>query len=154
MELLLSADPEPADLNLAALLIDELRVDGVDLPGDVRPDRAEPTDQIDYTGDYSRDAALDLQQIKKDLSEVDRQRKQAQRVVAASRNVDYTIQIVFLDNNQRDVFLEASGWGRYGRRYINGLALAAALGIELPESSYRPPKSRIDKVWAKFAMEG
>lgn len=157
-----SAPRDPFDLNVhldgfdvgfGAPLAESAENDGVALLGNLLPNRDAPEDGAEYTGDFEHDAARDIERIKQDFSHIDEERRKAARTIGASRDVDFVIQVVFLDMPQRDAFLKASGWERHGKRYVNGLELAKAMGIELPESAYRPPKPRIDKTWSKYALE-
>lgn len=128
-------------------------IDGIDLRGDYTPERDSPEDSVEYSDSYERDTKAELDAIKKDFSELDKQRKQATKTIEASRDTDYAIQVIFLDHKQRDAFLEQSGWHKHGKRYVNGLELAKAMGIELPESNFRPPKPRTDKTLSAFALD-
>lgn len=127
--------------------------DGVDLPGDYLPERDFPSDAVTYTGNYEADTAAEIAQIKKDFSALDLERKKASQTIEASRDTDYVIQVVFLDHKQRDAFLSQTGWDKHGKRYVNGLELARQLGVELPESNYKPPKPKTDKTLSAFALD-
>lgn len=128
-------------------------VDGVDLPGNYLPERDFPDDAVEYTGNYESDTAAEIAQVKKDFSALDLERKKASQTIEASRDTDYVVQVVFLDRKQRDAFLSQTGWDKYGKRYVNGLELARQLGVELPESNYKPPKPKTDKTLSAFALD-
>jgi len=57
-------------------------------------------------------------------------------------DTDYYFTVVFLSQAQRDAFLKATGWDKYGQFHLDGLALAKALGIELPQVELTPIKER------------
>lgn len=126
--------------------------DGVDMFGDLGEGGAtaigEPNSAEEVT--FEQASREDADQI---LSSFDEQNKKARERLKAGLDCDFFFCVTFLDSKQREAFLAASGWEKFGRRYVNGLALAKALGIELPESAYKPSEPKLDKAYAEFALD-
>lgn len=120
--------------------------DGIDLIGDYSPDGPD----IPHTETYEEQVKHESARIP---SEMDEQRKLAQAHIDASNDFDFFTCIVFTSMAQRDAFLDATRWDAFGKRYIDGLALAKKLGVQLPASAYRPPKREgPDPSLAPFAL--
>lgn len=118
--------------------------DGVDLLDIDLPEGLE--DEVPVSGKIEEDTLAEANTILRQMKAL-AQRGESQYDLAT--DFDYYINIVFLSREQRDAFLRAVGWDRYGQRYVNGLALAKALGVELPPVDYRPYEPHPDKKLAE-----
>jgi hypothetical protein len=93
---------------------------------------------ITETGDAEISAALAAIKAEK------KERRDAYRVLT---NPNYYTVVVFQSTDQRDEFLDKAGWRPFGEKYIDGLALAQHLGVDvqpinLPRKSVKPaPKA-------------
>ena len=93
---------------------------------------------ITETGDAKISAALAAIKAEK------KERRDAYRVLT---NPNYYTVVVFQSTDQRDEFLDKAGWRPFGEKYIDGLALAQHLGVDvqpinLPRKSVKPaPKA-------------
>lgn len=67
-------------------------------------------------------------------------------------DTDYWCCLCFQTYDQLVAFLQATGWRRIGERYLDGLAVARALGIELPPSPTWPRITR-DSTWDAFVLD-
>lgn len=57
----------------------------------------------------------------------------AKSAVVSGIDTDYYFCVVFVSEEQKRAFFEASGWAQYGGvRYLNGVEIARDMGIELP----------------------
>jgi hypothetical protein len=67
-----------------------------------------------------------------------RQRAEAERVrFSETTRSDYYFTVVFEHGDQRAAFLKQAGYRETDPYYVDGLLLAAALGIELPPSPFK-----------------
>lgn len=86
----------------------------------------------------------EISDVLKAIKAEKKQRRDDYRVIT---NPNYYTVVVFQSTDQRDEFLEKAGWLPYGEKYIDGLALAQHLGVDvqpinLPRKSVKPaPKA-------------
>lgn len=70
--------------------------------------------------------------------------------VVSGVDTDYFFCVVFVSEEQKKAFIEASGWGQYGgARYLNGIEMARDMGIDLPPA-YLATDAKPDKSLAEF----
>ena len=70
--------------------------------------------------------------------------------VVSGVDTDYFFCVVFVSEEQKKAFIEASGWGQYGgARYLNGIEMAREMGIDLPPA-YLATDAKPDKSLAEF----
>lgn len=143
------------DLDVAILGFDskeeaEDLPDGVDVVGDCLPDREQPEDGVPETGNFEHDINAQIAQIGADLGAA---RRKASDRMKVALDYDTSFNVVFTSMEQRDAFLAATGWDAHGKRYLNGVDLAAKLGVKLPPCAYKIMDNKPDKVWGSFALE-
>jgi hypothetical protein len=103
--------------------------------------KGDPLDGVRDTGKIDEDDRKEIDAVAKMLKDADKNKD------SVSGDESYTT-IVFLDKQQRDVFLNAMKWVYIeGGRYVDGLALASQLGVTLPPT--RPKAIRPAKPDAK-----
>jgi hypothetical protein len=147
-------DFDTIDNDLSFELIDPFEAqshipDGVDLLGEYEPPRSSPEEGVSYSGEFEHDTKQENLAIYADLKN---QEKAARARLNAGLEVDFFFCVTFLDNAQRQAFLEATGWDKFGQRYLNGVELAKAMNIALPESAYKPSEGKPDKKLEEFAL--
>jgi hypothetical protein len=96
----------------------------------VDPD--DPLKDVPYTGDVEQDAAAELDALQTAFG--DRTRKERQRFVAATDS-EYWFAVCFQSREQKERFLLALNWVRFGDKYLDGTLLAEKLGIALPPAN-------------------
>ncbi|RPD86283.1 hypothetical protein EGK75_09180 [Neisseria weixii] len=102
----------------------------------------------ELTGNPEVDSKADLDALKKGFR--DRLKQESARKVSATDS-EYWSCICFQTRAQADAFVAAMGWGRFGDKYIDGVKLAKAMGIELPDEQVAyPAENKVDKTWASF----
>jgi len=89
-----------------------------------------PLDNIDYTGDIADDTKAEEGEILKTLKE---QEKADKRRFDVAVDTEYWCCLYFQSREQKEQFLIAMDWLKYGDKYLNGLKIAAEQGIELQE---------------------
>ena len=81
------------------------------------------------------------------LETIRREKKMRRDAYRIMTDTNYYTVIVFQCESQRDEFLQKAGWDHLGTKYLDGLAVANLLGIDivpinLPRTSTRPaPKT-------------
>lgn len=102
----------------------------------------EPQDLDGDPQTYEEEARQEIGEV---LARMQRQSQEAARRYQLATDFDYVLQVVFISTRQREAF-ERGLEERLGISldsisngpYVNGLALAEALGIELPHEEYEP----------------
>lgn len=94
------------------------------------------------------------EQILSDLEKADQHQRsmlgETKKAVSSGVDTNYYFSVVFTSEEQLQAFFEQSGWGEYGgTRFLDGVLLAKAMGIELP-SAYLATEARPDKSLSKF----
>lgn len=87
------------------------------------------------------------------LAKVRENAAKSQARIEANTTSQYYFTVVFLDRKQRDAFLNATGWVEFGKRCVDGIALAKKLGVTLPESAYQPQAWNGDRRYGEIAFE-
>lgn len=105
-----------------------------------------PAENPDYATDQKAQLGATLREMR-DLA------KRADERTKANIDASYHFSVVFLDYPQMKAFLEATGWNKHGTHHLDGLALAKALGVTLPESSFAPYDLHEDKRLAELSFE-
>lgn len=103
--------------------------DGASLDDAPAADPEDPLAGVKYTGNVEADAATELDALQSAFG--DRARKERQRFLAATDS-EYWVALCFQSRAQKEAFLTALRWIRYGDKYIDGTRLAGKLGIPLP----------------------
>lgn len=85
-----------------------------------------------------------------DFEQADKILTNTKSAVVSGVDTNYYFCVVFVSEEQKNAFLQASGWDEYGgKRFLNGIEIAQAMGIELP-SAYLATDSKPDKSLAEF----
>ena len=90
----------------------------------------DPLADVEYTDNLEADAAAELNAMQKAFKE--RRGVEDQRFRQATDS-EFWIAACFKTREHKEAFLAAVGAARLGDKYIDGHALAKALGIELPD---------------------
>lgn len=113
-----------------------------------------PLENVEYTGDLETDSRAELEAINSAASAgiKDNARRERENKIAEN-DTEYWFCVCFLSRQQKDEFLEKTGWQIIGNKYLSGSWLAERMGIELTASTGRAiPQYRIDKKWAEMAQ--
>jgi len=102
----------------------------------------EPQDLEGEPQTYEEEARQEIGEV---LARMQRQSEEAARRYQLATDFDYVLQIVFISTRQREAFMRALG-EKLGINldsisngpYVNGLALAEAMGIRVPHEDYEP----------------
>jgi hypothetical protein len=73
-----------------------------------------------------------------------RRKREGQRFEAATDS-EYWFDVCFQSRAQKEAFLAALNWIQFGDKMLDGCAIAAALGIELPEAHVEFNESKPDR---------
>lgn len=126
------------------LAVEELPLPADDLPlGDEaglpddsapleRPEAEDPFAAVEYTGSVEADSLVELAALKTAFGQ--RAAAERGRFVAATDS-EYWCCLAFQTRAQKERFLQAMGWIALGDKYLDGVAVAARQGIELPPAS-------------------
>lgn len=108
----------------------------------------------------------DTEAMLTDLEEADRLQKlkeqeKSRHIVSRVKNIvlsgvdyNYFFSVVFVSEAQKNEFIEKSGWGLYGgTRFLNGVELAQAMGIDLTPD-YVAPEVKPDRRLAQRSQKG
>ncbi len=90
----------------------------------------DPLADVEYTGDLAKDAAAELTALERGWRE---RRDQEQKRFIAATDTEYWFAVAFRTRAHKDAFLAAMELTRLGDKYIDGHALARALGVTLPD---------------------
>ncbi len=122
-------------------------------PGEVAPDFdslfdpagiRNPLAKLQDTGDMTENAE---QEISAALAAIKAEKKQRRDQYRVLTDPNFYLVVCFQSTDQKDEFLEKSGWAAEGTKYLDGLELAGQLGVDvqpinLPRKSVRPaPKA-------------
>lgn len=95
------------------------------------------TEGIDPTGDLETVAARELGAVGQAIAEAKRAQYDYYR---ASTSPDFYVLLCFQTPDQRDEFVTKIGWGVKGDRFLDGLEIAARLGVEIQPIALEPKK--------------
>ena len=99
-------------------------------------DDGDPLEDVEYDdGNLELSADRELSEIVKQIKERRQARMEMFRV---ARDPDYWFALCFQSREQRDEFLQKSGWIDLGDKYLNGLAIARRLGLDVPPVELKP----------------
>lgn len=138
-----------------------------DIPSDISiGDESDPLDAIFdsyYTPDEIADTSPDVSfleaiesetaQLSSEFEKADERHAHLSETKTANNSgvdADYYFSVVFVSEQQKAEFLAATGWGEYGgMRFLNGVALAQAMGVKLSQG-YLATESKSDKKLLEF----
>lgn len=101
------------------------------------PAGADPLGEVPQTGDLETDAQAETSAI---LSGFQDRAKQEQERFQLATDTEFWFSVYFQSREQKEAFLEALSWLANGDKYLNGLELAEAMGIRLPEVTLPKPR--------------
>ena len=91
-----------------------------------------PLADVDYQGDIAHDTKEEEGAMLKHLKEAGKVEKRRYDVAVDS---EFWFAVYFQSREQKDAFLTAMNWLKYGNKYLNGLQLADLQGILIPNES-------------------
>lgn len=150
-----SPSEDPAALGLQAY--DESLLQGVDLASTTdeeavaaltREPEPSPFLGIDYTGDVEEDATAEFDALAQGFR--DRMKREQARFLQVV-DTGYWTCVCFATAEQHFAFRRALGWDRYGGRYVDGVALARDMGVDIPPSPEFPRTQPPSPTWAERA---
>jgi len=105
-------------------------------------------DSVDFTGDYEKDAEIELSETLKGFKA--RAKAEADRFKIAT-DTEYWACLCFQTREQKEFFLKALSLIDIGDKYLDGQEVARVLGVELPNANVPYNTSeRVDKAWLEF----
>jgi hypothetical protein len=112
----------------------------------VAPDDTSPLDDAEYTDNPERDSEIEITLTLEALQNKERKRALRHKL-RLTTDSEYWCALCFETREQADAFAAAVG-GKAGDKYVDGVALARRLGVDLPVSdmTYRPtarPNNRL-----------
>ncbi len=87
-----------------------------------------PLERLRNTGDVTENAE---QEVSAALAAIKAEKKERRDQYRTVTDPNYYVVVVFQNSAQRDEFLGKSGWDQFGQTYIDGLALAGRLGVDI-----------------------
>ena len=103
-----------------------------------------PLARLKDTGDATRNGE---QEISAALAAIKAEKKERRDQYRVLTDPNFYLVVCFQSTDQKDEFLRLSGWAEEGAKYLDGLEIAAKLGVDvrpinLPRKSTRPaPKA-------------
>ena len=103
-----------------------------------------PLRKLKDTGDFQQNAE---QEISATLAAIKAEKKERRDQYRVLTDPNFYLVVCFQSTDQKDEFLRLSGWAEEGAKYLDGLEIAAKLGVDvrpinLPRKSTRPaPKA-------------
>ncbi len=101
----------------------------------------DPFRDIKYVGDLEKDAAAEMVAMSTGFKE--RAQQEAARFELATDS-EFWFAVAFQSREQKEAFLAAMQWLQNGDKYLNGVALADQMGIDIPQVQLPKPK-RVSK---------
>lgn len=99
-------------------------------------DQGDPLEDVEYDpADLERSANAEMSEILKQIIE---DKKALQDRFRVARDPDYWVALCFQSREQRDEFLEKTGWGESGTRFLNGLDISRRVGAEISPIELTP----------------
>ena len=135
-------DVKTAALDLGGSLLDEGQ--SFDLDDGVRHDahkEPDPFADIEYEGlesDGASEASALLLGFRKRAKDEEKRFREA-------TDSEYWFAVCFRNREQKEAFLKALEWSKYGDKYLDGLRLARDRHIELPPDELRPRGEKQDR---------
>jgi len=78
------------------------------------------------------------------------QAKEEQKLFVENVDSEYWVAVCFQSRDQKEKFLELAGWLQYGDKYLDGLEVADAMGIDIKAMTPAIRKVKIEKDWKEF----
>ncbi len=100
-----------------------------------------PLDMLDYPADLEGKARAELDAVQSFIRDERKVKRDAYRVLV---DHEYWLCICFQSRAQKEEFLAKAGWADLGEKYVDGLALAELLGVDVrpvPLTTKAAPKS-------------
>lgn len=112
-------------------------------------DDGDPLENVSYNkNDLEASADSEMSEI---LRQIIERRKALRDRFRVAGDTDYWVALCFQTSEQRDEFLEKSGWGARGTRYLNGLEISGRINVDIKpiELSPIPQRGRPEKYTRK-----
>jgi hypothetical protein len=128
-------------------------LDALEMPADIelsddsppprRSKTADPLAGVDYTGKVEADSQAEMSAMLKGFAA---RKKRDDRRFADATDSKYWVAVCFQTRAQKEAFLKAMDWAKWGDKYLDGSKIAAKQGIELPPAEVRYPQGKPDKM--------
>lgn len=116
-------------------------------------ERNNPMDEIEYTGDLETDSSAEIAKVLTTFQQADLRQKSRENYIFDSK---YWVCFVFQSRSQKADFLRglpcSIPGSLEGTQYVDGLKVAAAMGIELDGTRHDQKPFKIDKRLAELAL--
>lgn len=93
-----------------------------------QPDDANPLDGIEYPGDVEGNASTEVSEI---LSRIKEEKAKAREQYRVTTDVNFYCCLCFQSESQKDEFLEKAGWKHLGAKFLDGVAVAKLLDVDV-----------------------
>lgn len=128
------------NINLAKIKPGKIRLPKLDLRAAMSQEPTpDPLADVELTGDVEVDSANELSALLTGFRE--RARQENDRFTLATDS-EFWFSIGFKSREQKETFLAALEWLQFGDKYLDGTAVAHALGIILPPVQLSNPVKR------------
>lgn len=99
-------------------------------------DEGDPLEDVDYNpNDLEASATGEMSAILRAIVE---RKKALQDRFRVANDPDYWVALCFQSHEQRNEFLQKSGWGAPDTRYLNGLEISSRLGLDISPIEIEP----------------
>jgi hypothetical protein len=88
----------------------------------------DPFENVVYTGDMEVDSAAEVSEVLQAIKREKAERRDRYRLLT---DTEFWIAVCFQSREQKEEFLEKVGWLSLGDKYIDGLALAELVGVDV-----------------------
>jgi hypothetical protein len=106
------------------------------------PSRISPLSRVSYVDDIEQDSPKETSAI----LDACREKSAAERKrFENATDSEFWFAVCFQTRKQKERFLQAMEWGKHGDKYLDGLAIARAMGVDIGALGLKPPLERRDK---------
>lgn len=109
----------------------------------------DPLADVEYPGDVQGDFEAETGALRTSFME---RMKAEQDTKRAALDSEHWFCVCFMTREQKDAFLNATGWTVMGDKYIDGNELADVMKIELPAGEIKFRKAKPDKQWDELSL--
>ena len=102
------------------------------------PDDADPLGGLTDTGDIEENATREVDIV---LDELLAQRRAQKERWRTTNDDEFWVAVCFQSRQQKEDFLQRAGWEQFGDKYLDGLRLAAHLGVSIEPVLLEKPKA-------------
>ena len=103
-------------------------------------DEGDPLEAVEYdANDLETSAEREMSEVVKQIKADKQARYERFRI---ARDPHYYVVLCFQSHEQRDEFVEKTGWATVGERFVNGLDVARKLGVDVKPIPLEPLPQR------------